>query len=420
MLTGETRPSAEALVKARIRAAGRITFAELMELALYGEGGYYTRGEHIGGHGDYYTSPSAHPVFGALIALQLEEMWAMLAKPSRFSAVEAGAGAGTLARDIFAFAQHLTPEFREALQYTAVDPRAGSTGTPQAAGLHFVASRGMPVGGIIGCIFSNELIDSLPVHRVSMRNGRLKELYVTIEKGNFVEVWDEPSTSEIASRIELERATLEEGCEGEVNLAAARWVEDAADSLERGYVVTIDYGDLVERLYSRERRHGTVASYYRHALRSDPYIRIGEQDITAHANFTTLVQAGAARGLRPITLMTQGELLGHLGIGLFIEAVGRSGLSDMERQANTMAMRDLVKADGLGKFRVLIQGKDTPAASLASLGDRASFREALRRRIESWTLPLLDEQHINLMAGKYPTPDETWVTGTWDSVLGED
>src|SRR3990170_2062781 len=112
------------VIRRRIRSEGPIPFAQFMEMALYYPGlGYYTSGgRRIGAAGDYYTSPQAHPVFGALLALQLEHMWRVMGCPSLFYVVEPGSGSERLARDILDFSRHLEQGFRAALFYVTVDP----------------------------------------------------------------------------------------------------------------------------------------------------------------------------------------------------------------------------------------------------------------------------------------------------------
>ena len=140
-----------------------MTFAEFMELALYWpDGGYYPRLGAVTPPQDYYTAPMAHPAFGALIALQLEEIWRLIGEPSQFTVVEQGAGTGRLAADIRDFSQHLDPSFHTSLQYLAVD-RAGD--------LAPFSMEDADASSVVGCILSNELLDAFPVHRVTVRNG---------------------------------------------------------------------------------------------------------------------------------------------------------------------------------------------------------------------------------------------------------
>ena len=403
--------TAEDAVKQLIAEKGRITFAEYMELALYSDAGGYYRGHGRVVGRDYYTSPTAHPVFGALIALQLEQIWRLLGMPTPFEVIEPGAGDGVLALDILDFASHLEPEFGAALRYMAID-RARPAPADCPASLQWLRSTGFPVQDIVGCVISNELVDALPVHRVSMRRGSLQELYVTLDGGRLVEVAGDPSTPELADRFAQEKVRLEEGWEAEVNLTAARWIQDVGRGLTRGYVITFDYGDLAEGLYTPERSRGTIVSYYRHAPESDPYARIGSRDITAHANFTTLMQAGMQTSLRPIGMLTQGKFLQNLGIDLFMKEMPRRRMGDRERQANRMAQRELIKPEGLGGFRVLLQGKAIPEAPLAAMGKDESFKAGLQKRLKGLPTPLLADRHLDLMAGKYPH-----LRGEWEGLL---
>ena len=396
---------AEEIIRRRIRDRGRITFAEFMELALYGPGGYYTSRTPIGRKGDYYTSPLVHPLFGALLALQLEQLWRLLDAPSRFVVVEPGAGDGRLALDVLAYARRLDAAFACALEYVAIDrpggPAAGFLGGP-GSGVSWLRGECTPLRDLTGCVLSNELVDSLPVHRVAMTGGRLRELYVTLADGSLAEEAGEPSTPEIAELLGSQGVRLEEGWQAEVGLGARRWMEGVAASLRRGYVLTIDYGDPAEGLYTEARKAGTVMSYYQHTPQADVLARVGLQDMTAHVNFTMLVQAGRKRGLEPVALMDQRSFLRNLGAGLFIDRLRREPLPQAETQANLMAMRDLVKPGGLGAFRVLLQAKDAPVAGLACVDESPSEEEAWRRRLESLPVPMLTPEHLDLLAARYP------------------
>ena len=98
----------ESKIRARIKDEGRITFAEFMDSVLYDpDGGYYSRPDRISESGDFFTSPSAHPAFGALVCTQLYEMWQILESPAEFAVVEYGAGNGLLADDIKAHASRV-------------------------------------------------------------------------------------------------------------------------------------------------------------------------------------------------------------------------------------------------------------------------------------------------------------------------
>ena len=404
-----THPSVEEVLTQRIDAQGRITFAEFMALALYSPlGGYYRSLTTPGRVQDYFTAPSAHPAFGALLALQLEEMWRLLGCPQRFVVVEPGAGSGLLAKDINAYASHLDSSFKQALQYVAVERSVGAMSLDGNAAFQTISAAGLPFQKLTGCILSNELLDAFPVHCVARRNGRIREIYVTHKQGRFLEIEDDPSTSHIEARLAQERVDLEEGQRGEVCLELKPWIHQVANVLEHGFVLTVDYGHSAQELYSPKRFHGTLRSYYHHTLADSPYTGVGEQDITAHVDFTAVEALGAKYGLRNQPIQSQGYFLDNLGLGSFQRRLVASGLSQRERDANRMGMLELARLGGMGDFKVLVQSKNVAAPCVT--GVQGASNE-WRDRVNSLPLPLLGEEHLSLMEAKYPHTAQNWGEG---------
>ena len=381
----------------RIAEHGKITFAEFMELALYWpNGGYYPRLGAVPPPQDYYTAPMVHPAFGALIALQMEEMWRLLGEPSQFTVVEQGAGTGRLAGDIRDFSQHLDPSFHTALQYTGVD---------RADGVAPFSMEEAAVSNVVGCILSNELLDAFPVHRVTVRNGKLLEIYLTRQEGRFVESLDDVSTDDIRARLESEDVHLSEGQVAEVCLELEPWARQTAKMLQSGFVLTIDYGYPAADLYDVRRTQGTLRCYYRHTLTGDPYQHLGEQDITAHVDFTAVASLGQRYGLEPYPLLSQAGFLNNLGLPLFMERLHSEGLGQRERDANRMAMLDLARPGGMGDFKVLVQRKGTACHRLSGVHGASQEWE---QRVRELPLPRLSGQHIDLLAARYPHASEDW------------
>lgn len=399
---------AEQEIRARISQRGRITFAEFMGIALYHPtGGYYSRGGAVGPSGDFYTSPSAHPAFGALLAVQLRCMWDALGRPSRFDAVELGAGSGRLAADITAHAGRLEPGFAAAVSYVAVDRAVQPSGAGEPKSYESVRAARVPMKGIEGCLISNELVDAFPVHRYLV-DDEILELYVTERDGALMEIPGEPSTPELARRLSHLPHELPPGHCGEVNLAAGLWMAEVGEALKRGFVVTIDYGDTDVDLYSARRVSGTLQTYRGHSPGAGPLAQIGLQDITSHVDFSALAREGRRGGLEPIGLVTQSDYLRRLGLGSWVSAARALPLAQHEIQANTMAMRSLVDPAGLGSFKVLVQEKGTgiddvealmPGPDDGDLGDP----------------PLLSREHMPLMEGRYA--HATWQPG-WTDLAG--
>ena len=410
----ETRLDDE--IKERIQRRGKITFAEFMEVALYHPaGGYYARATPSVEHRDYYTSPGAHPAFGALIAIQLRRMWELLRQPTLFYAIEMGAGRGLLARDVVSYARDALGPFGTALRYILLDRSAAdfSSGNRPAPDERII-STGSPIKGVVGCFLSNELVDSFPVHRFQVDGDQVKEVYVTVANGRVEESLGEPSTPLLTAKIGTLGHSLPEGYRGEVNLQIAPWMREVSRALDRGFVLTIDYGYESAEPYAAERAGGTVQTYYRHSSGSSPYDRVGMQDITAHVDFSAIASAGEAAGLMTVGLMSQAAFLQGLGLDRLLRKLRTERLLQTERDANMMAMRQLASPDGLGSFRVLVQEKDTGIEDVAELMPQ----DETSGIADDPVLPLLRPEHLALMGGRYP--HATWEPqALWPGGAGE-
>ena len=428
---------AAAEIERRIRRRGRITFAEFMEVALFWpQGGYYLGWSPVGASGDYYTSPSVHPAFGALLAVQLLQMWYLLGRPQPFTVVEMGAGNGLLARDILNYSSHLLPDFRRSLRYVCMDLRAvagleaalpsfeneptqnapkasriaaavpadgvSTNPPPGSQGLRY----GIPLSGVRGCILSNELLDAFPVHQVKVHRGMLQEVYVALRDRQLVEILGEPSCTELLGRLESIGVELAEGQVAEINLGIDRWAGEVAAALESGFVLTVDYGKTATQLYSAEERpDGTLTTYYRHTQTDDPFRHVGSQDITAQVDFTAVVKAGRAHSLRMLGYNRQSDFLHSLGLGEWHRSLGGLHLSQQQTQANRAGILDLARIGGLGDFKVLVQGKNVGKPSLwgfDSASEQEPGQEGGLARPEGLPVPLLTGDHLPFLEGRYP------------------
>ncbi len=410
-VTEQHDSSAEPLatIERLIAEHGRITFARFMELALYGPGGYYVN-EDRSRTGDYFTAPSAHPAFGALLAVQVRQLWELMGSPPRFQVVEVGAGGCRLAQAFVDYASQLSPAFAQALEYAAVDC---SITSPADVRLQTVKGFGLPFRGVEGCVLSNELPDAFPVHRFATRDGRVLEVYVTLEDGALREALDEPSTPRIEQRLRGLGVDLPDGFRGEVNLVLDDWMEEVSQVLTRGLVLTIDYGHEARELYSPERSGGTLRCYYDHTLQGDPYRRVGRQDMTSHVDFTSLALAGEQRGLTVAGFTTQREFLLNLGLGGLRGSLADMELSQRERDANRMGMLELAKPGGMGDFRVLAQAKGLEdGVELLGFTANSPLRGGSLAESGLLPAPLLSSEHLDLMAGRYPHLAWEW-EGMW-------
>jgi len=369
-----------------------------MEEALYHrEFGYYTSARNpLGRAGDFYTSSDLDPVFGKLLAGKFQEMASTLGVPEdSFTVLELGAGRGLLARQILQHAR-----FRYSILERSAAMRARQRETLSGLPVEWIET--LPEG-LVGCIFSNEFFDALPVRRIVRRDGDLRELYVT---GEFTEIERDLQESSLdgcalsgldslrsnldgcaLSGLDSLRSNLDgcalsglhslrsnlDGCalsglhslrssdvplaEGQladICIDARQWIDRIAASLDRGYHLAIDYGYEDREFYARPR--GTLMCYWKHQAVEDPYIRIGEQDITAHVNFSDLMKSGAAAGLETESFTTQMDFLIQAGILREIEALVPA--TTVESIQRMMAIKKLLLPDAMGqRFKVLTQRK---------------------------------------------------------------
>jgi SAM-dependent MidA family methyltransferase len=360
----------------------RITFADYMDLVLYHpEQGYYTtKKAKIGAQGDFFTSPHLGSDFGELLAEQFVQMWEILNRPNPFTLVEMGAGQGILAQDILQYLhKHHFPCF-DALEYVIVEKsntliaeqKHWLQSLVQSWGrLHWYEWHEIPGHSIVGCCFSNELVDAFPVHQIQIEEGHLQEVYVTITEQGLTPVVAELSTSKLADYFKLIDISFlphlyPNGYQSEVSLAALDWMQTVAARLQQGYVLTIDYGYPAQRYYSPVRLQGTLQCYYQHSYHSNPYIQIGKQDITAHVDFTALQRQGERCGLQTVGFTQQGLFLMALGLGDRLAALSNPA-TDEQPSLNEIlqrreALHSLINPMGLGNFGVLIQSKGLTSA----------------------------------------------------------
>lgn len=356
----------------RIAATGGLPFAEFMAACLYHPrcGYYMTPRERIGKGGDFFTSSSVHALFGRLIARQLVQMDELLGG-EMFEVVEQGAGEGHLAFDILDALAVEAPGLYARIRYTLVEVGPASR-ERQARMLAAHADRVAWCDAVSwrvtrGCFLSNELVDAFPVHVVEKRGAELREVHVVNgAAGAFAEELRAPSTPALAEHFKWLGVAPVEGNRAEVNLAAPVWMREVANRIDRGFVMTIDYGYPAAELYALHRRAGTLLCYRQHQADDDPYTAVGEKDITAHVDFTALQQAGTEAGLDVLWFGEQYRFL--LGLGFFEELLRLQEQCADEREARALrlTLKNLILPEqGMGEtFKVLVQGKGVGAPEL--------------------------------------------------------
>ena len=365
-----------------IRERGPLTVAAFMDLALYDpELGYYARAAQRSGRaGDFFTSVDVGPLFGELLEVQLADMYERLqaADPGLQTCelVEAGCGNGRLSADILRAAKAHHPDSYGAIQLHLVEASAAARAA-QAATLGDVGDRLASSGPALpesfeGVLIANELLDALPVHQVVMRADGLKEVYVSRQSSVrspvtgdrlLTTVEGEPSTPALAEYLDRLGVALAPGWRVEINLRAVDWIRDAARRLRRGFMILIDYGHDARELYSPTHSTGTLTTFLKHrsggpegSADAPPWLQQpGEQDLTAHVDFTSVRAAAEAGGMTAIAFLDQTYfLMGLLG-----------GLPQPQAALRNPQLKTLMLPGGIGStHKVLILGKGVGAPAL--------------------------------------------------------
>jgi SAM-dependent MidA family methyltransferase len=383
-------------IEREIRERGPIPFSRYMEICLYDpDQGYYSRhAERFGKAGDFYTSSDVHAVFGRLLARQFDAMWQALDRPPQIEILELGPGRGLFASDVLDWSKKKFPGFFAALTYTLQEtspalraklrdtlrehiesgkaaipelrasPRGAKEESPGRKSGVGVGNDQVPEGRptVIGrplapetplIVFANEFFDALPVEIL----GTQGKLHLALENDRLHEIWLPPSAEELEF---LDRYGVhpESGERIEVPLIAQDWMQQLAHSISRGFLLIIDYGyTRAEQLAGRHR--GTLMAYRHHSASPNPYQAPGEQDITAHVNFTALAAAPEQAGMQVQNLRTQSQFL--MGIGeanQFADAFEGCRLPQ-ERAKVALQLKHLVTPAGMGEtFHVLVASRN--------------------------------------------------------------
>jgi SAM-dependent MidA family methyltransferase len=348
----------------------RLSFRDFMAACLYDEQhGYYNQNTvKIGKDGDFYTSSSIGRIMGMMLAQAIqriirEEGW----DDGLWQIAEWGGGTGRLALHILDHLSKEEPQLYEQLTYTIIDRspfhrtlQGDMLGQHRNVRFHEPDEWLAEQHAIPTIVCSNELLDAFPVHRIRFMDGRFEEVFVNWDEPNeiFRETYSPITDIELLKYIEDEQLPSRERQQFEVNLEAQHWIRAAAAHLNPGVLLTVDYGDTREELYGPHRMHGTLMCYRKHQAHDNPYVHVGEQDITAHVNFSACIRAGEEVGLLRWTLETQREFLVESGILERLQA--HDGTDPFGAEArNNRAIRQLLMSDQMSElFKVLIQRKN--------------------------------------------------------------
>jgi SAM-dependent MidA family methyltransferase len=382
-------------IEREIRQCGPIPFSRYMQICLYDPShGYYSRNaEQFGKAGDFYTSSDVHAVFGRLLARQFDQMWQALDRPPEIEILELGPGRGLFARDVLDWSNKKFPDFFAALTYTLqesspalraklrhnlrdhIDAKKatvpeerpwGQSPSPvqaeRSSASADIRRTLAPDAPLI--VFANEFFDALPVEIV----GTGGKLHIALEDNRLRETWLPPLAEELEF---IDRYGVHpEGDERiEVPILAQNWIQQFAHSIARGMLLllVIDYGyTRNQQLAGRYR--GTLMAYRQHSASPNPYQAPGEQDLTAHVNFTALAAACEQAGMQVEKLVTQSQFL--MGIGernQFADAFEDCRIPQ-ERAKVALQLKHLVTPVGMGEnFQVLIASRAVDPKKMTAL-----------------------------------------------------
>lgn len=359
------------IIKQEIRTRGALPFARFMELCLsHPEFGYYTSERtKLGKSGDFYTSAHVAPVFARVLARYLEGLWQRLEKPGRFDLVELGPGDGTLAAELLSWLRARYPECFEAVRYMGIEQsarlrgqvnkRLGEFGERVQTASEF-PEEDRSGTGFCGCVFANELFDALPVHILVWRGGQWRERMVGWKAERLAWVEKEPSFHNLAEQaeecfdLELAEGERPDGWTAEIRPQAAGWMRRIAGGTAQGEVLIVDYGYTLNEWRAGRFPEGSALGYRGHQVAEDLLGNPGDQDLTAHVNFTELMEAGKTFGMKLLGLDSQARFLLGVGEGNEFADVFGDCESDAEHQRRARLLKTLIVPNAMGEaFRVL-------------------------------------------------------------------
>jgi len=339
-----------------------------MGAALYDpQDGYYCRqgAERWGRAGDYRTSPERSSLFAATFARYFANLYEQLDKPHRWTIVEMGAGAGYFAEGVLTTFQHQFPETFAATKYIVdeLSPASVEIARNRLAPFHDRVEFSDPNPAETGIVFSNELLDAFPVHRVILKDGELRELYVRVNDSNEFEWTDGAlSTTQLSEYFDYVDVHLtQNGQIAEVNLEVRDWLARVATLFDRGYLITVDYGDEAANLFgSQGRREGTLRAFHRHQF-ANVFENPGEQDITTTVDWTYVKRLGEAEGLNTVNFERLDQFLLGAGILEQLELISAQTSLESDRATFRTRAREMILPTGMAaSFQVLVQTKINP------------------------------------------------------------
>ncbi len=332
-----------------------IPFSEFMQEALYAPNlGYYTAGlEKFGAHGDFITAPELTPLFAQSLANQCQQVMSHLTSPILF---EFGAGSGRLCVDILTHLEHLNalPHEYHILEVSSQLKHRQQAFIQQhiphlADKVQWISA--WPTSAFDGVVIANEVLDAMPVTRFLQTNQGLLESYICLNEQGMLEEIFKPSTNlRLKAHVQTVLSPQLMPYQSEVNLFIDDWIKECSNMLNRGAIFLIDYGFPRHEYYHPDRHQGTLMCHYRHHAHPNPLIHIGEQDITAHVDFTHVADAAVNAGLHVAGFTNQASFLLANGLLSLLSAI----TDEHSRIKHQQAVKQLIQPDEMGElFKVI-------------------------------------------------------------------
>ena len=354
----------------RIRRETRIAFRDWMETALYHPTlGYYNRSniKRWGRDGDYRTSPERSGLFAATFANYFLNLHKNLGSPSEFTIVEVGGGDGSFALGALEALERKDPAVLNSTRYIFAEAGRDARKRAKEKLYHFrdsVEFKDLDTIGPIksGIVFSNELLDAFPVHRVTKIDDQLKELFVTLdESSEFTWRASDLSSPELREYCHSYLTSLAEGQSVEVNLEIKHFLGVIRKQLLDGYVVTVDYGAEVDELYgAQHRQQGTLRGFKHHQFVENILATPGENDITSTVNWTDVIAEGRRNGFAVEEFLCLDQFLIKTGFVEELESALAQETTEASKARLTTAARETILPSGMAaSFHVLVQKRNT-------------------------------------------------------------
>lgn len=342
---------------------GAMSFADYMQICLYEPGlGYYMAGaQKFGASGDFITAPEVSDLFGLCLAEQCREVLELIGG----SVLELGAGSGKLALSLLTGLQAAPPEHYYILEPSAeLKLRQSNLLREQLPADLFsrVCWLDTLPENFVGVCVANEVMDALSVELFTKQDGRV--LQMCVEQGEegfaFVTRTAEEQLQTVVRAIEDDRqASFVDGYQSEVCTVLSPWITSLASSMRKGVLLLSDYGYPRREYYSAEREQGTLACYYQHHFHDNVFYYPGLQDLTAHVDFTRVVEAGADAGMALLGYTSQTGFLLNNGMTSIAAARLQACTTEREQLSLSRDIKTLTLPGEMGeRFQFMALGKN--------------------------------------------------------------